>query len=110
MTDIETNVAAKSVVVTHADGVSPSEMLDKLTKVRSCVFLVDLYDLVSIRFIRIKLIITIYHHLLLLQPSGLKQSANWWHWPDRRFSLRGSAYLLVQSGVCVCVFLSSGYF
>ena len=110
MTDIETNVAARSVVVTHADGVSPSEMLDKLMKVRSCVFLVDLYDLVSIRFIRIKLIITIYHHLLLLQPSGLKQSANWWHWPDRRFSLRGSAYLLVQSGVCVCVFLSSGYF
>jgi hypothetical protein len=38
VTDIETNVAAKSVVVTHADGVSPSEMLDKLTKVRYCVF------------------------------------------------------------------------
>jgi hypothetical protein len=40
VTDIETNVAAKSVVVTHADGVSSSEMLEKLTKVRTCVLLV----------------------------------------------------------------------
>jgi hypothetical protein len=41
VTDIETNVAAKSVVVTHTDGVSPSEMLDKLTKVRTCALLVE---------------------------------------------------------------------
>ncbi|KAL3816124.1 hypothetical protein ACHAXA_011621 [Cyclostephanos tholiformis] len=32
VTDIETNVAAKTVVVTHADGVSASEMLEMLKK------------------------------------------------------------------------------
>ena len=41
VTDIVTNVAAKSVVVTHTDGVSPSEMLDKLTKVRPCPLWVE---------------------------------------------------------------------
>ena len=32
VTNIETNVTTKSVIVTHGDSVSPTEMLDKLTK------------------------------------------------------------------------------
>ncbi len=51
VTDIETNVAAKSVVVTHTDGISPLEMLDKLTKVRTFVFFVELDNLCMILFI-----------------------------------------------------------
>ena len=35
VTDIETNVEAKSVVVTHCDAVTKEEMLTKLQKVRS---------------------------------------------------------------------------
>lgn len=35
VTDIETNVEAKSVVVTHSDAVTKEEMLTKLQKVRS---------------------------------------------------------------------------
>ena len=32
VTNIETNVTTKSVIVTHGDSVSPTELLDKLTK------------------------------------------------------------------------------
>lgn len=35
VTEIETNVEAKSVVVTHSDAVTKEEMLTKLQKVRS---------------------------------------------------------------------------
>ena len=35
VTDIETNVQAKTVVVTHADSVSKQDMLQKLEKVGS---------------------------------------------------------------------------
>jgi hypothetical protein len=34
VTDIQTNVEAKSVVVTHGDSVSKQEMLEKLQKVK----------------------------------------------------------------------------
>ncbi len=75
VTDIETNVAAKTVVVTHADGVSASEMLEMLKKVS----LVELER--CLRFFS-SWFWTVY--LLLLQPSGLKQVANQWRWHPKR--------------------------
>lgn len=41
MTDIQTNVEAKSVVVTHGDSVSKQEMLEKLQKVKKCAYLME---------------------------------------------------------------------
>lgn len=40
MTDIQTDVAAKFVVVQHADAISPTDLNDKLQKVKNLYKLV----------------------------------------------------------------------
>ena len=79
MTDIITNVEARTVVVTHSDAVTKEEMLAKLQKVRSFLtrsFFVGRYNLERIPHSPIEY----YYPTNIHAHSGRKQVGSQWLW------------------------------